>query len=310
MDARGGTSRIDRRRRAVVSLLFAALLSACGSSDDASPDTNDDAAPGATDAAAPDLTDAVVDGSPADGLVVTDPMPSSMCPAGSAPQVVAYEFGGGVEWVSCTDEVGYRSLLPVVDGVVYVATYAAGVASVTALDAATGEPMEDAPPPPPARGTVEGQPYTGAPARVVVGDVAITGGQDDGVRADSTEGGSLWSRPGVWTYDDVWAIDDGAVFAVEQYSLLVGYEIDTGDVRWSHEGDPYREGLWPFYAVDGRLYTLWSNIQVRSTADGALLWRTDYPAEEMEAEGLRMTGVDTDGTSVFVSFATEGSGGD
>jgi hypothetical protein len=53
-----------------------------------------------------------------------------------------------------------------------------------------------------------------------------------------------------------------------------------------------------------------SNLRVRSTADRELLWRTDCSAEEMEAVGLRMTGVDTDGTSVFVSFATEGSGGD
>jgi outer membrane protein assembly factor BamB len=234
-----------------------------------------------------------------------------MCSGGSAPQVVAYEFdSGGVEWVSCTDEIGYRSLLPVAEGVVYVATYSQGVPSkVTALDAATGEPIDDAPPPPPARGAVEGRPYTGQPGRVEVGDITVIGGQDDGVRAISADG-TLWSQPGVWSYDDVWAIDDGAVFAVEDYSRLVAYEVETGDVRWSHEGDPHREGLWPFYAVDGRLYTLWSNLQVRSTADGELLWRTDYPVEEMEDVGLRMTGVDTDGTSVFVSFATEGSGGD
>ena len=81
-------------------------------------------------------------------------------------------------------------------------------------------------------------------------------------------------------------------------------------MRWSHEGDPYREGLWSHHAVDGRLYTLWSDMQVRSTPDEALLWRTGYPAELMETAGLRMTGVDTDGTSVFVSFATEGSSGD
>jgi outer membrane protein assembly factor BamB len=234
-----------------------------------------------------------------------------MCPAGSAPQVVAYEFdGGGVEWASCTEETGYRSLLPVAEGVVYVATFDLGAPSdVTALDSATGASIDDAPPPPPARGAVEGEPYTGQPARVDVGDITVIGGQDDGVRATSSDG-TLWSRPGVWTYDNVWAIDDGAVFAVEDYSRLVAYQIETGDVRWSYEGDVYREGLWPFYAVDERLYTLWSNLQVRSTADGALLWRTDYPAEEMEATGLRMTGVDTDGTSVFVSFATEASAGD
>jgi outer membrane protein assembly factor BamB len=297
MDAGDGRSRIDRRWLAVVSLAFAGLLSACGSSDDASS--------GATGSA--------VEGPSADGGVVTAPLPSSMCPGGSAPQVVAYEFdGGGVEWVSCTDEIDYWSLLPVVDGVVYVATYNLGAPSnVTALDAATGEPIEDAPPPPPARGTVEGRPYTGQPARVEVGDVTVIGGQDDAVRAISADGTELWSQPGIWAYDDVWAIDDGAVFAFErEVSRLVAYEVDTGDVRWFHEGDPYREGLWPFYAVDGRLYTLWSNLQVRSTVDGELLWRTDYPAEEMEAVGLRMTGVDTDGTSVFVSFATEASGGD
>ena len=220
-----------------------------------------------------------------------------MCPAGSAPQVVAYEFDGrGVEWVSCTDETGYRSLLPVADGVVYVATYSQGVPSnVTALDAATGEPIDDAPPPPPARGTVDGQPNIGQRARVEVGDITVVGGQDVGVRANLADG-ILWSQPGVFAYDDVWAVDDGAVFAFErETSRLVAYEVDSGDVRWFHEGDPYREGLWPFYAVDGRVYTLWSNLQVRSTADGELQWRTDYPAEEMEAVGLRMTGVDTDG---------------
>jgi outer membrane protein assembly factor BamB len=281
MDARDGGSRIGRRWLPVVSLAFAGLLSACGESS-------------------------------SDDGVVTEPLPSSMCPEGSAPQVVAYEFdGGGVEWVACTEETGYRDLLPVTDGVVYVATYTAGVVgNVTALDAATGEPMEDAPPRPRPRSYVEGKVRPGAATRVDVGDIVVFGGQDDGVRARRAEGQQLWSQPGVWTYDNVWAIDDGAVFAVEEHSRLVAYELETGELRWSYEGDPYREGLWPFHAVDDRLYTLWSNLQVRSTADGELLWRTDYPAEEMEAVGLRMTGVDTDGTNVFVSFATEASGGD
>ncbi len=68
-------------------------------------------------------------------------------------------------------------MVPVADGVVYVATYSQGSASnVTALDAATGEPIDDAPPPPLARGTVEGQSYTGQPARVEVGDSTVIGG--------------------------------------------------------------------------------------------------------------------------------------
>ena len=284
MDARDRGSRVRRVRVVVVPFILVALLAACGSSDDAS-------------------TDSSSDGPSVDGQVVTEPSPSSMCPEGSAPQVVAYEYDGdGVRWSSCSDDTTYRSLLPVSDGVVYVSSFENGASvDVVALDAATGQRMDDAPPPPPQRGR---------PARVEVGDLVIVGGQVDAVRATSTDG-TLWSQPGVWTYDDVWAIDDGAVFAIERdASRLVAYEVETGDVRWAHEGDPYREWLWTFHAVDGRLYTLWSNVQVRSTADGALLWRTDYPVEEMEAAGLRMTGVDTDGTSVFVSFATEASGGD
>jgi outer membrane protein assembly factor BamB len=285
MGAREGGSRARRVRFVAVSFVVVGASVACGSSDD---------------------------GPSADGQVVTEPSPSSMCPAGSAPQVVAYEYdGAGVRWSSCSDDTTYRSLLPVSDGVVYVSSFENGASvDVVALDAATGEPVEDAPPPPPQRGTVEGEPYTGEPARVEVGDIVVIGGQDDPVRAISA-GDTLWSQSGVWTYDNVWAIDDGAVFAFEHdASRLVAYEVETGDVRWAQEGDAYREGLWPFHAVDERLYSLWSNVQVRSTADGALRWRTDYPVEEMEAAGLRMTGVDTDGTSVFVSFATEASGGD
>lgn len=285
MGARDRGSRARCVGSVAVSLIFAASLAACGSSGD-------------------ELS--------VEGQVVTEPSPSSMCPEGSAPQVVAYEYdGAGVRWSSCSADTTYRSLLPVSDGVVYVSSFENGASfDVVALDAATGEPVADAPPPLPQRGTVEGQPYTGQPTRVEVGEIVIIGGQDDGVRATSADG-ALWSQPGVWTYDNVWAIDDGAVFAFEnETSRLVAYEVETGDVRWAHEGDPYREGLWPFYAVDERLYTLWSNMQVWSTADGALLWRTDYPVEEMESAGVRMTGVDTDGTSVFVSFAVEASGGD
>lgn len=297
MGTRDRGSRIRGAWFVIAPLVAAALLAACGSSDDASTRP----------------TDSTGDGSGADAPVVTDPSPSSMCPEGSAPQVVAYEYDGdGVRWVSCSADTAYRSLLPVSDGVVYVAAFDAGAAvDVVALDAVTGEPMEDAPPPPPQRGVVEGQPYTGQPTRVELDDIVVIGGQDDPVRAVSTDGTELWSQPGVWTYDDVWAIDDGAVFAFErEASRLVAYEVETGDVRWAQEGDPYREGLWPHHAVDGRLYTLWSNLQVWSTADGALVWRTGYPVEEMEASGLRMSGVDTDGTSVFVSFATQASGGD
>lgn len=249
----------------------------------------------------------------ASGDVVTEPAPSTWCDGETVPQAVAYGADGeGVRWVSCADEPDYRSLLPVTDGVLYVAEYGSGVITEwTALDAATGEPIDDAPPPPPSRSETEGTQRMGQPARVDLGDVTIIGGQDDPTRATFADGREGWTQPGVWTYDDVWAIDDDAVFAFEhESSRLVAYEIETGEVRWAVEGDPYAEGLWPWHAADGRLFTAWSNLQVRSTSDGELVWRTGYPAPAMGEPGPRISGVETDGTSVFVSFATEPSAGD
>ena len=80
----------------------------------------------------------------------------------------------------------------------------------------------------------------------VIDGVQLTGGQDDpmvGVDAATSE--TLWTQPGHLVYDDVWAVGDGAVFAMETFlgdgspkpPALVGYEVATGDVRWRREHD-------------------------------------------------------------------------
>lgn len=244
-------------------------------------------------------------------VVVTEPDPSTWCEDGMTPLVGAYDADDGeFQWASCTDDTSYHSIFSIADGVVYVAAWRNGaVSNMTALDVTTGEVVADAPSPPGADAPAE--PYTGGPGRVELDGVTIVGGQDDPVRAIFADGSEGWTRPGVWTYDDVWAIDDGAVFAVErETSRLAAYEIDNGDVRWSVEGDPYADGLWPWYAADGRVYTAWSNLQVRSTSDGALVWRTGYPGGGMVTPGPHMSGVDTDGTNVFVTFTGGPTGGD
>ena len=324
--------RLWRRRRASlagVALAGASMVAGCGGSDEVStaestvsPSTApvtvgttgvDTSSASSVVASLPETTASeVIDTtSPAiasdDGAVVmAAPTPFEMCPAGELPQVVAYAYDGTeVRWASCTDEVAYRGLLPVTDGVVYVGAFD----GLIALDAETGEEIEDPPPPPPS-GIDEPETQDGF-TRVEVGDYVVTGGQDDPTSVLAVNGVAGWTQPGVWAYDDVWAIDDGAVFAVERATdTLVAYELDSGDTRWSYQGDSYGEGLWPWNAVDGRLYTLWFNLQVRATSDGALIWRTDYPVDEMSATGLHMTGVETDGSSVFVSFTTGSSGGD
>lgn len=284
---------VVRRGVAVVAVAGVGVAAGCGTSDDASSDE--------TVMTDPDVA----------GIVVTEPAPSTWCGNGLVPLVVAYDADDGqFRWVSCTDDLQYHGLLAVADGVVYAASFENGAAvDVTALDAATGDVVTDAPPPP--GDETDDEPYTGEPTAVELDGVTIIGGQDDPTRAVFPDGTEGWSRPGVWAYDDVWAIDDDAVFAFEhETSRLVAYEIDTGEVRWGVEGDPYADGLWPWYAADGRLYTLWSNLQVRATTDGALVWRTGYPGGGMGAPGPRMSDVGTDRTNVFVAFTVQPSPGD
>ena len=233
--------------------------------------------------------------------IITQPTPDQMCEPGAMPQAAAYDFVDGTFlWVACTEELAWRTVRAVTDDAVYVATTSQ---EATALDRATGEVLEAAPPPPPREDH-------GYPPVIEVDGVRIHGEQISRVWATDTNGAELWTRPGGWVYGDVWAIDDGAVFAVEQGQALVAYDIQTGDVRWEHRGDPYGEGLWPWHAEGQRLYSLWGNLQVRSTVDGAVIWATQYPWSGMPTESLHMSGVGTDGERVFVAFAAAGSGGD
>jgi outer membrane protein assembly factor BamB len=168
---------------------------------------------------------------------------------------------------------------------------------IIALDPTDGSVLTDAPPEP------------GSSPSLVVDGLTVNGGQDDPVTVRDESGAELWSQPGVWTYDDVAAIDDGAVFAFEHDgSRLVAYELLTGDIRWEHAGDPYLEGLWPWHAEDGRVFTAWNNLQVRDTDSGELLWATAYPPPQDEV--WRIAGVVADGDAVYVGFGTEASGGD
>jgi hypothetical protein len=145
---------------------------------------------------------------------------------------------------------------------------------------------------------------------IEVDGVRVSGEQISRVWATDADGIELWERPGGWVYDDVWAIADGAVFAVEQHSDLVAYDLQTGTVRWAHRGDSYAEGLWPWYAEGQRLYSMWGNLQVRSTIDGAVIWATRYPWEYEQTGSVHMSGVRVDADSVFVAFASETFGGD
>ena len=114
-------------------------------------------------------------------------------------------------------------------------------------------------------------------------------------------------------YDDVWAVGDGAVFAVNRAELregvrntqVVGYKIASGEVRWERMTDGY---LWPWHVRGDRLFVLWDNLEVVDTSDGRVIWETDY---ESPASGFpRMTVAVANDDFVFVSFTVVASGGD
>ena len=225
-----------------------------------------------------------------------------MCDQGSVPQAAAYDFDdGSFRWVSCTDQLAWRTVRAVTDDAVYIET--GNPQGLTALDPASGDVLSGAPPLPP-------KDDPGGPAVIEVDGVRVRGEQITGVWVTDANGVELWTRPGGWVYGDVWAIDDGAVFAVEHGLDLVAYDLQTGNVRWAHRGDPYAEGLWPWYAEGQRLYSMWGNLQVRSTVDGAVIWATQYPWGGAPTGSVRMSGVGIDGESVFIAFASETSGGD
>jgi hypothetical protein len=150
---------------------------------------------------------------------------------------------------------------------------------------------------------------------IVVGGVRIEGGQEKPTRAfDVVSGELLWERPGMWMYDGVAAIGDGALFALEVPSSipplrLVGYEIDSGEIRWEQLfNDPFNAG-WAWHVIGQRLFTLLINAQMRSTVDGSLLWGTNYPIPPV-GRPVRISSVLANDRTVFVSFSPVGSAGD
>ncbi|MET0907943.1 MAG: PQQ-binding-like beta-propeller repeat protein [Ilumatobacteraceae bacterium] len=259
-----------------VGVLVVPALGACGDSD------------GDTESAAP-------------SVAVSPPL-DEMCGDGQVPQAVAYDLDdGSFRWASCAEGNAYRSVRAVTDDAVYVqsSTGASG-GETLALDPANGRVLIDAPALPPVQSS--------GPS-IEVDGFTVTGGQDDPTTVSDADGNELWSQPGVWVYDDVWAIDDGAVFAFErESSRLVAYELESGEIRWEYAGDPYAEGLWPWHAEDGRVYTMWNNVQVRDAGTGDLRWATAYPPPPNP--DWRLSGVDADSEAVYVGVGTAASSGD
>lgn len=249
------------------------------------------------------------------GRVATGPTPQEMCGSGQTPALAAYDLRTGVyQWSTCAPmDRERRDVVDVTSDEVTLRTivYRNGVPSTTTVvDARTGETVSTtADDPVGSRRTSCGaDPDI---AGVVVDGVCISGGQDDPMVVTDVETRKvLWRRPDAHpVYDDVWAVGDGAVYAIDgplgAQPTLAAFDVRTGRTRWRRSGAPYADAA-PWIVKDGTLYCIWNNLNLVSTADGSVRWHTEFPA----AEFPRITGVRANADQVFVAFSPIASDGD
>jgi outer membrane protein assembly factor BamB len=244
------------------------------------------------------------------GPTVEGPAPSEMCIAPEVPVVATYDLvTGDHRWHVCADPDPWYSLEAATDTAIYVgASFEFAPPIVIALDAATGVEqwrgdlarMDEELPDDAAR-PIADPPTTDG--------IALAGGQDDPlVATDVATRTELWRNDDHLVYDDVWAVGDGAVYMNHQTatgSVVVAYELSTGDVRWERSlGDE----AYPWWVDGERVFSSWSNVASMSTVDGSVFWVTDYPQTETGFPAPR--GVVTNDSLVFVSFASGFGSGD
>lgn len=237
-----------------------------------------------------------------------------MCEAGTFPILAAYRLESGeFLWATCDANSDMHSAAAATDDAVWVEHISAS-REFLKIDARTGEIVGrgdevnfPADVPDDADWRTQGPPSTA--------DVSILGGQDDELRGvDKQTGDVLWTGVGYPAYDDVWAGDDDTVYlrswdttGATQGVTLIAYAIADGSIRWSIPATPDLGEPW--HVSDGRLFSLWFDLNVLDTADGHLLWKTSYGAPEPSGFP-RMFGAVANDDTVFVSFTSQASGGD
>ena len=142
----------------------------------------------------------------------------------------------------------------------------------------------------------------------VVAGMALFGGQDKPfVAIDAATGEQRWTGTGSPPYDNVWAVDDGAVYLVED-GELVAHDLASGAVRWRQpQGEGY---VWPWIADGGTVFSMWWNLEARAADTGVVRWSTEYPTASSATGGQRMVSAVSNAASVFVGLTDGTVGGD
>jgi outer membrane protein assembly factor BamB len=126
---------------------------------------------------------------------------------------------------------------------------------------------------------------------------------------DLATGQTLWTQPGSAPYAGSFAVGDGAVYLTDRNDLFA-YDLASGAERWRRPNVP-EDYSWPWHVADDTLFTMWWNLEARSTEDGSVKWRTDYPnGDEPTGSTPRMMGIVTNTSSAIVAFYAGTLGGD
>ena len=139
------------------------------------------------------------------------------------------------------------------------------------------------------------------PVGAIVDDVVLIGTLDQPTTAlDMATGAARWTKPGSAPYAGLFAAGDGNAYVTDRTDLIA-YDLVTGDERWRRQNVP-EDYSWPWHVADDTLFTMWWNLEARSTDDGTLTWETDYPNGDQPTDPTpRMISIATNTTSALVT---------
>jgi outer membrane protein assembly factor BamB len=148
------------------------------------------------------------------------------------------------------------------------------------------------------------------PIGAVADGVVLAGTLDEPTTAlDLATGQTLWTQPGSAPYAGSFAVGAGAVYLTDRHDLFA-YDLASGAERWRRPNVP-EDYSWPWHVADDTLFTMWWNLEARSTEDGSVRWRTDSPnGTEPTGSTPRMIGIVTNTSSAIVAFYAGTLGGD
>ena len=148
------------------------------------------------------------------------------------------------------------------------------------------------------------------PIGTIANGVVLIGTLDQPTTAlDLATGEELWTQPGSAPYAGAFAADDDAAYLTDRADLIA-YDLSTGAAQWRRPNVP-EDYTWPWHVTGDTLFTMWWNLEARSTTDGSIKWQTNYPiGDQPTGPTPRMISIATNTTSAIVTFYVGTLGGD